>query len=729
MENSKKQNIIVALIYFAVILILCSPIIFGRGLPLQYDWAWPLFSTKYFFWNQLKQFDGLMSLSSKYSLLLFSVVGYILRSPKIMLALFIFCVHFTAAYSFYKFCKNFTATFISFLAGLAYAFTAYIFIRTIVGFGFSLIAYAATPIFLNYYFFKKDKKYYNYLLLGLLLSLIFAQIQSGILISLVLFVGLLASLFYRQFNGNIKFFIYTFLGYLIINLPWLFWLKFSHGNNSFPTGDSVTTLVAMGDRPHSYRAMLMLSDHDTTSSILYPLSHEKFILVGFLIVWAICLCSLFSKKNRQLVLAFFISSLLVVPFYKGPTGHFGSFFVWFYNHFPQIMIFRETYHFEFLFAITLCILFAVGLDLVWQKIAKLKPKRNSGEWVKTALRTLFVGSFLFIISPYLTFNYVGSNPLRPIPSDYNQLYNYLIENKNVCQKIYYPPGLNFVYFKGDTMPGASNSDIVATSIPVPFLDGGTSVLNTPSQQMFYQNELVSQFYKESDNGEFASLLNQGGIDCVVVRQDMDSKYYQAMNLHYENDPTIVKHWNQNDWLSMTKSKAGLKLEKQFGDNIYIYKVDPSFKASSTNYDPEVSKPATDQFSDTTAIQLPLTDWADNYSYYKDGWSRGRYDFWRNILFARLGQDFIYTDKANNVLTGKIDYNGNYELWARYLTGGTTGNVQISVNSNQFQITKDSGEEKFVWQKLGDIQLNGSTNVTIKNISGENAIADLVLVKK
>lgn len=722
------KNHIVILAYAVVIMVMESSILFHIRLPFYQDWSWPLFNTKYYFWDQLIQFDGgLMSVFVKNETLLFVVLGYIIQSSLILFKIIIFLTQLFASYSFYRLSKRFTTDIISFIAGLAYAFTPYFFIRVIMGFLFSLVAYAILPFFINLYFFNEKKKFYYYLFLGFLLSLIFAQIQAGLLVLMLLLLHLIISLFIGKATLALKNLILLVCSFITVNLPWII-LVFTNKNSlNVPEGGAVSTLGRMAAMPHSFKSIFMTSDFEFTSGFFLTLASNKLYMLGWLIVWFIAFCAIFSKKNRALIITLVVASASVLTLIKGPTGIFGNFYMFIYNHFPQIMIFRDTDHFIFLLAFTLCFCFAIGLDLIWKKIDTIKTKNL----LKTGVKTIFAGSVIFIITPYLTFDYAGFSPVRQIPSSYNDLNNYFENNKNVCHKIFYPPGLDFIYFKGDTASGASNSDTVASSLGINYVHGGTSILNTPSSEMFYQNELISRFYENNDSGEFVSLIKEDGVDCVVARQDIDTKYDQAMNLKFEKDPFILKKWNQNDWHAMLKTKQGLVEETSFGNNIFIYKIDNEFETSS-NKDREereqaVGKSVAKQFS--TFYSLPLTDWANVNSFYKNGWSRGRYDFWRKHLFAQLRKDFIYTDKQGDILTGKIDKKGSYELWARHLTGGTSGSYQLTINAKQFTVAKDSGDEKFVWEKLGDIALNGQTNVELKNINGENAIADLVLVNK
>jgi hypothetical protein len=217
---------------------------------------------------------------------------------------------------------------------------------------------------------------------------------------------------------------------------------------------------------------------------------------------------------------------------------------------------------------------------------------------------------------------------------------------------------------------------------------------------------------------------------VVVRQDLDTKYADAMGLTFEKDPVALKKFNQNDWLPIIQSKKGLLLDEQFGDDIYIYKPDPQYKTPDVSAEMElnVGQKATEKFANSEIAQLPLTDWADVNSDYTEGWSRGRYSFWRKSIFADLLQDFIYTSIPDSVISGKFSQNGSYDLWIRYLDGGANGNFQLKISNSQFLVSKQSGAEKFVWKDLGEINPQGG-DVSIKNISGENAIADIILIKR
>lgn len=728
METILKKKLIIFAVFFLVSLILTLPVLIGSGIVFKYDWAWPFFNLTQF-WHGLlgSGSSGLFSSLSKNGPAIFGLFGLIHFPSTIFLKLFIFLVHLIAGYGFYRFIRNrVKSEVIAIVSGLAYAFTPYIFIRTIIGFVWSLVAYAVLPIFLGK-FFQTKKNVLGLLIVGFLFSFIFGQIQAGLLVSLIITVYLVISLCRSDRLNSVKNYLFTYLSLLLFALPWLIAALFSRQSLAVVSGGSVTTLNFIASLPHSFRNMFMLSDHHITFGVFYPLAHNKLFLLGWLIVWAIALCSLFNKKNRELTLALIISSLLVLPFVKGPTGIFGNFYVWFYGHFPQIAIFRETYHFEFLYAIALCILFAFGLDWIWEKIDSSNCGTN-GKKLRTTiniwLKILSAGSAVVIIAPYLTFNYAGYLKLQKLPVEYYQLNDYFQQNKEVCKKIYYPPGLGFIYFKGDNSPAASNSDTIAGSLGIPYLTDGASVLNSPSDEMFYRNQLVSQFYEKEDNGQFSALLNEGSIDCVILRNDLDTKYSQASNLGKETDPSILAKWDNNDLSALLKSKKGLIKTKDFGETISIYKIDPAYPVPMLNLNDKI-EPFPKSGNNVSA--LPITDWAVDFAYYKDGWSRGRYDFWRKLLFTELRQDFLYTNMANATLTAKVSQRGNYEVWVRFLDGGQSGSFKMSLDRLSVTLPKSVGEERFIWKNIGQVNLDGSADFKLQNIAGENAISDIVLV--
>lgn len=718
--------------YFLISVIFLYPILTQQGVPFKYDWMWPLFDMNEY-WRVLSDEggSGLISSLGKVANLLFVAFGWLKISPNLALKIFLLLIHTTAGYGFYLLIsKKIKSSTTAFIAGIAYAFSPYIFIRTIVGFIYSLIAYACLPLFLHLFLNHERKKIVDFILLGLLFILVISQIQAGLLLILLMIV----ITFSEKAKIILRFKEIALIAILavIFIIPWAILALMVDGGNQIVSGGQVTTLNYIANLPHSLRNVLFLSDHIITRDYFYTFAREPIVVAGFAAFYLVCGFSLFDRKNRPLVLSLIISSLMIIPFSIGPTGIFTSFYTFIFNHFPLIAVFRETYHFQFLLSFNVIALFAFGLSNIVQNLRSKRPFF----WLVKAIAVL---PLLIVIAPYLGFDYAGYFRLQEIPDEYRQADDFFQTNVDYCKKAYYPPNLGFVRFDSDPTAetSASNSDIIAWDFGLPRVTDAASVLSIAGDEMYQRNHLTSQFLEFSDNGEFAALAREQEVDCIIVRDDLTSLYFLANNVWRDPSFDVRLKWMNQDMLSLAESKRGLRLDKQFGDKIYVYKINnqDTRNNNQTNSNIQSLNIQTIQQGGGN-IYLPITDWANNYDWYIEGWARGRYNFWRKHLFAKLEQDFIYTDKSDSEVSGKIAESGSYGLVIRYLDGGEAGKFEIRIHStssgqvskSETIIEKKSGEERFVVKDLGMIDVKKGDTITIKNISGENAIADLLLVR-
>jgi hypothetical protein len=462
---------------------------------------------------------------------------------------------------------------------------------------------------------------------------------------------------------------------------------------------------------------LFLSDHIITRDYFYSFAREPIVVLGFSLFYLVALFSIFDKKNRAIVFSLVISSLLIIPFSIGPTGIFSAFYTFVFNHFPLIAVFRETYHLQFLLSFNIIALFAFGLAYIFKSLKGTRPLF----WL---IKIIATSSIIIVIAPYLGFDYAGYFRLQQIPDEYHQADEFFQSNPDYCQKAFYPPNLGFTRFASDPTAetSAANSDIIAWDFGLLRVTDAASVLSIAGDEMYQRNHLTSQFLEFSDNGEFATLAREQGVDCVIVRDDLTNLYFLANNVWRDPSFPVRLKWMNQDMLSLAENKKDLLLDKQFGDKIFVYKIETS--RTARQIDSQTAIPELPE-----GIKLPITDWANNYDWYIEGWARGRYNFWRKHLFAQLEQDFIYTNKPDSEVSGNIAESGSYGLMIRYLDGGEAGEIELRIMNTEYRIKKTAGEEKFVIKDLGIIDVKKGDTVTIKNISGENAIADLVLLKK
>ena len=696
--------------YFLISVMFLSPILIQKGVPFKYDWNWPIFSMAEF-WHNI--FDpnsfGLFSVAGK---LLYSILGGFSLfglSPSISIKIFLLLIHALAGFGFYRLLVNRgVSKTVAFLSGLAYSFSAYIFIRTIVGFVTSLVAYAILPFFVDRFSNLKNRSFWSFLLDGFFLTLIFTQIQAGAMVLIFILIWFLLPEEKINYILKLKRIFLLFVSTLIINIPWTLYYLFFSNSGQVPNGEEVTTLNFIASLPHSLLRTLMLSDQHITYKFFDYYSKIPPVAFGFLLIYLIAFLAFRNQKNRKLLFAVTLPTVLFLPFSIGPTSIFKAFYTFFFNHFPTLALFRETYHFEFWISFTLIFSFAFGL----QELYKLAEKFRFSLFIKIVASSLII----LIIAQYFTFNFFGRFYLQEIPTEYSQLNDYL-KSSNICKKIYYPPSLGFIYFDTDKSKENANSDLIAKSVGVDYISDAASVLNISSDEMFTRNYLTSHFLDSADDGEFAKILAESGADCMIIRNDLRTNYYLDAKINLETDAEIRQKWiENNDLIALAKSKKNLALEKQFGEDIFIFKI----SGAGEDYQNQKIESLSD------GEKLPLTTWATEFNYYKDGWVRGRYAFWRKEIFADLKQDFLYTVKDGAVLTGEVEKDLSGDLVVRYLDGGSSGSFELSAGDFQYTISKSSAEEKFVVKNFGHIDLKAGDQIKITNTFGENAIADVVI---
>jgi len=700
--------------YFLISIVFLSPILIQDGVPFKYDWGWPLFSMNEF-WRGL--FDpnnsGILVVAGKYLNLFLGLPSLIGLSPSISLKLFLLSIHTFAGYGFFLFLnRRGVAKYVSFICGLAYAFSPYIFIRTIVGFLTSLIAYAVLPFFIDRFISVNFKRLSDFAILGLLLTFIFAQIQAGVLTLSFLLFWMLIPEKESRFITRFKKIIFLGISTLAINLPWIVVSFFSQKGSEIPVASGVTTLNFIASLPHSLMRVLMLSDHHITYTFFSQLDKTPFVLISFALIYLIALFAFADKKNRSLVISIMLPAVAIIPFSIGPTSFFATFYTFAYNHFSYLALFRETYHFEFWLSFALISIFAFGINWIL----------NCRQGKKYQLLAKIVAAILVlaIVAQYFSFNYFNRFSLHQLPKEYDQLNAYL-KKADVCSKIYYPPSLGFIYFANDLTADGVNTDLIAKSIGISSLTDGASVLNIENAEMYTRNRLTSHFLNQEDSGEFAELLSESGADCMIVRTDLKSNFYLDAKINFETDISIHSKWIENDnMLALAQSKKNLVLEQQFGSNIYIYKL------AEVDRQPYQNERIAFQPS---GKKLPITIWANEFNYYKDGWIRGRYAFWRKEIFADLMQNFIYTTKVGATLSHQSDENLSGELLIRYFDNQEAGSFELTVDEKKFVIEKNGSLDQFVVKSLGQVEIKKGDMITIKSISGENAIADLVINEK
>jgi len=86
-----------------------------------------------------------------------------------------------------------------------------------------------------------------------------------------------------------------------------------------------------------------------------------------------------------------------------------------------------------------------------------------------------------------------------------------------------------------------------------------------------------------------------------------------------------------------------------------------------------------------------------------------------------------TDQRS-VLKKEINQRGHYRLYSRYYDGEPSAIWQIKIDDQKFAVKNNTNSQVFVWRDLGVVEIKNG-NFEIENLSGLNAIAEVVLVKE
>ena len=137
-----------------------------------------------------------------------------------------------------------------------------------------------------------------------------------------------------------------------------------------------------------------------------------------------------------------------------------------------------------------------------------------------------------------------------------------------------------------------------------------------------------------------------------------------------------------------------------------------------------------------ALRIPLAE-AAPYASPAERWSRlSEADLaWWPALAARGGPappgapGVVTTRAAGASLTTAVDAPaGRYAVWSRVYRGPDAGRVLVALGDKTWTVDLRRPTTTMAWERLGSVEVpGGTTRVTLDNVRGENAIADLILV--
>lgn len=305
---------------------------------------------------------------------------------------------------------------------------------------------------------------------------------------------------------------------------------------------------------------------ENTIALLHPYWPENifgkvsFMKPSFLILPILAFSSLlFIKKEKvnKFVLYFAILGLVGIFLGKGTNEPFGSLYLWLFSHIPGFQLFRDSFKWYTLIAISYSILIPFTINAIYEWIQSqpkfqilnfkfphfTKVSRGKQFSIKSKFfnfqnlfALLVTVYFLFLLKPAILGQLPGTFRKQSIPAEYKQLESYLTQDKTFYRTLWIPNTQLFGYYSNNN-PEISGRDFF---------------------REYDQNKLLKKF----DSLESQQLLNYSGVKYVIVPQDSEKEIYLTDR---KPDPKkyqkVVNSIDEISWI---------KKEKEFG-KIAVYK--------------------------------------------------------------------------------------------------------------------------------------------------------------
>jgi hypothetical protein len=313
-----------------------------------------------------------------------------------------------------------------------------------------IFAFAYYPAFLLLFVLFLNTKKIIFLLIGLLISFIFAPAMGNpaYFISLWVLVGVYF-LYYLLFEGkdfksriNIcLIFIFFFLSWIVLN-SWWFWTTAIYASSYLAPGsvfeNSLESLIAVSNQnPIQSVIRLYHTLHFETNPVYGNFYLNPFIVLISWIMPIVALASIYYKRNKALI---FYGVLFLIGLFVslGANPPLGKIFIYFFNHISPLQVFRNPYEkFGLVYLLSYSALFAFGISAISKLTSNKFPKYKF-------LLPLLIGPIFFVFYCWPMWSGVVINwgTKVSVPDHYQQLDNWLKENNPDDKSVMFLPYLS-----------------------------------------------------------------------------------------------------------------------------------------------------------------------------------------------------------------------------------------------------------------------------------------------
>jgi len=399
------------------------------------------------------------------------------------------------------------------------------------------LTYALFPLAVSLFFncIKKSPpkiadKIWFFLILALMFAVDFRVAYIFFLFLGIYFLYHLLFGFSTDVKKYLKITILALIFLFCLNLFWL--LPLFLFPSSFPLGEYAGK---------GWVEFLSFTDFSKSFSLLHPNWPENifgktyFMRPEFLLIPIVAFASLLLIKNSKFKtqITFFAFLALIGSFLaKGSNPPFGGVYLWLFNHFPGMNIFRDSTKFYVLVALSYSILIPFTLEQVSKKFSKrfgaclprIVPKALV--WGCLVLGAFLI-YWLFLIRPAWLGQLGGTFRAKEVPTEYIGLREFISNQDDFFRTFWVPTRQRFGLYSNNH-PAVSAQGFVTDSVcQEPLCSLGMEMpekwgKNCPINDRCYVREL-SYFL----NPKTVEILSQMAVKYVVVPFDSEEEIFIA----------------------------------------------------------------------------------------------------------------------------------------------------------------------------------------------------------
>lgn len=191
----------------------------------------------------------------------------------------------------------------------------------------------------------------------------------------------------------------------------------------------------------------------------------EFLLLPLLAYGSLLFLKKTQKKETLYILFFALLGLIGIFLAKGANDPFGDVYLWFFQHVPGFVMFRDPtkWYFFIVLSYTMLIPFTVS------KVYGLIQKHYAKWYVAQIFVGVIVAYLLFLIWPALSRQLTGTFQPHTIPTEYKTLEKLLLSQNNFSRTLWIPTIQRFGYYS-NTHPAISAQDFFSVTSVSEVLD-------------------------------------------------------------------------------------------------------------------------------------------------------------------------------------------------------------------------------------------------------------------